>query len=171
MKLRYKSINQNLENKETEITFVVVDELESLLKWIKTKVYFELDIWINKRSKEANRYFWRLVREISRKMNTSNDEVYLFMIERYGVFEVKPVPNDEEYMQWLKDKWRLVIDMGDCEINDTTMRKVKCFYGSSTYNIQEMWQLINGIVSECEHLQIPTKNQKELEKMCNDWRP
>jgi len=66
MKLKYKSINKNLSTNETEITFTVIDELESLLKWIKTELYFDLSIWIDKRSKEANRYFWKLLREMAR---------------------------------------------------------------------------------------------------------
>jgi len=50
------------------------------------------------------------------------------------------------------------------------MRKLKCFYGSSTYNIQEMWHLINGTVSECIEMGIGTKDPNEIERICNNWK-
>jgi hypothetical protein len=170
MKLKYKSINKNLSTNETEITFTVIDELESLLKWIKTELYFDLSIWIDKRSKEANRYFWKLLREMARKLNSSSDEMYLLMLEKYGVFEIIPRLNNEQALAELKQKWRLVVDRGDCEINDTSMRKLKCFYGSSTYNIQEMWHLINGTVGECIEMGIDTKDPNEIERICQNWK-
>jgi len=171
MKLRFKEINKNLSTHETEITFVVVDELDKLLKSIKTKIYFKLSNWVDKRSLQANNYFWELVSKLASLFNTTDDEIYIGMLERYGIFEIIPRLNDEQALLELKKKWRLVVDMGDCEINDTTMRKMKCYYGSSTYNVQEMSKLINGIVSECEHLNIPTKDPKEIERMCENWKP
>ena len=41
--------------------------------------------------------------------------------------------------------------------------------GSSAYDTQEMSVLLNGVVSECEELGIPTETNNRILKMINEW--
>ncbi|MBO5408909.1 MAG: hypothetical protein J6A61_05905 [Clostridia bacterium] len=155
-----------------EIAFPVCYEYRNVFDGIEfNKDVYELDIkkLRKHRSLDANRYFWALVREIALLLRTSEDEVYLGMLERYGVFEIFPIAPEPEKMESLKRKWRLVVDMGDCEVNETKMRKVKCFYGSSQYDTVEMAHLIDGTISECQRLGIPTLPPEEVERMVEAW--
>ena len=155
-----------------EITFPVCRDYRDTFKDVSLdKEQYELDIRsVRKhRSLDANRYFWALVREIAVLLHTSEDEVYLGMLERYGVCEILPIQPESEKLESLKKKWRLVVDMGDCEVNETKMRKVKCFYGSSQYDTREMSHLIDGTISECQKMGIPTLPPAEIERMVEAW--
>ena len=157
---------------QVEITFPVCHEYRNVFNGIEfQKDVYELDIkkLRKKRSLDANNYFWSLIHEIALLLKTSEDEVYLGMLERYGVFEIYPIAPEPERLKALKRKWRLVVDMGDCEVNETKMRKVKCFYGSSQYDTAEMAHLIEGTVSECQRLGIPTLPPCEAERMLEAW--
>lgn len=157
---------------QVEITFPVCHEYRNVFTGIEfNKDIYELDIkqLRKKRSLDANNYFWALVRDIAVLLHTTEDEVYLGMLERYGVFEIYPIAPEPEKLEALKRKWRLVVDMGDCEVNETKMRKVKCFYGSSQYDTSEMAHLIDGTISECQKLGIPTLPPAEIERMVEAW--
>ena len=151
-----------------EITFPVCREYRECFQDVTfPKEFYEIDIkrFRIKRSLDANNYFWSLVHEIALRLHTTEDEVYLKMLERYGVFEIYPISPEPDRLKALKKKWRLVVDMGDCEVNETKMRKVKCFYGSSQYDTVEMHRLINGTISECHQMGIPTLPPAEVERM------
>ena len=54
---------------------------------IKDRLYTtEIKEYREKRSLDANAYMWVLLEKMAASMNTSKDEGYLQMLERYGVF-------------------------------------------------------------------------------------
>jgi hypothetical protein len=46
---------------------------------------------------------------------------------------------------------------------------VTLYYGSSTYDTNQMSRLINNIVEECRLQGIETRSQEELESLLNAW--
>ena len=48
--------------------------------------------------------------------------------------------------------------------------KVRCYFGSSTYNVSEMSDLINGTVQDAEALGIDTASPEEIEHMISLWK-
>jgi hypothetical protein len=127
----------------------------------------EIKQYRQKRSLDANAYLWVLLQKIAEAVNSSKDEVYLQMLERYGVFThivVKPHMVDK-----VRQEWRTVRELGEVTVNGKTGMQLQCFFGSSTYNTKEMSVLIDGVVSECKELGIETMTPDELAGLKNEW--
>ena len=120
-----------------------------------------------KRSLDANAYAWALMGQIADAVGTSKDEVYLQMLERYGVYThlvVKPHVVDR-----VKAEWRTVRELGPVKVNGREGVQLQCYFGSSTYDSKEMSVLIDGIVSECRELGIEAETPERLALMCEEW--
>jgi hypothetical protein len=121
----------------------------------------------HKRSLDANAYMWVLLSELAAALHTTKDELYLVMLERYGVFThvvVKPNVVDR-----VKQEWRTVRELGEVTIKGQTGIQLQCFFGSSTYDTAEMARLIDGVVSECKELDIETMTPAELALLKQEW--
>lgn len=119
------------------------------------------------RSKDANAYMWCLLGKIAEATGQNKDDVYLQMIERYGVYThviVKPEARDR-----LAKEWRAVRELGEVTINGKTGVQFQCYYGSSQYDTKEMSVLIDGVVSECKDLDIETATPEELARYKEEW--
>lgn len=127
----------------------------------------EIKQYRHKRSLDANGYFWALLSEMAGALHTSKDELYLLMLERYGVFThivVKP-----NVVEKVKEEWRTVRELGEVTINGKTGIQLQCFFGSSTYDTKEMSVLIEGVVSDAKELGIETMTPAELAAMKQEW--
>lgn len=143
-------------------------EAKKFTAGMKEKVYTaELKESRKKRSLDANAYAWVLMEKIAQATHSTKDEVYLQMLDRYGVFThliVKPKVVDR-----VKQEWRTVRELGEVMVNGTTGVQLQCFFGSSTYDSKEMARLIDGIVSECEELGIDAATPEEIAQMKARW--
>lgn len=127
----------------------------------------KLEEYKEKRSLNANAYAWKLMDLIAEKIGSTKDEVYLSMLDRYGVFThiiVKPY-----VVESIKREWRTVRELGEVVVNGQEGVQLQCFFGSSTYNTKEMARLIDGIVSECKELEIETMPPEKLELLKESW--
>ena len=111
----------------------------------------------NKRSIQQNRYMWKLIREISKKQECDEMEIYINALEdanaKYDY--VLGTPSIEEE---LKKNFRAVKIVRPQEYRGKTMYVYKCFIGSSKFNTDEMHKLIEIISSYADSLGIPTEN-------------
>lgn len=114
-----------------------------------------------KRSLNANSYCWKLCTEIADVLNSDKDSIYVLMLKRYGVSDLIPIANKVP----VKDYF----DYYDVESRNEKYTWYKVYKGSSKYDTKEMSILINGIVSECKELDIPTKEDLEIKQMIDDW--
>jgi hypothetical protein len=120
-----------------------------------------------RRSLDANAYMWVLLSELAAALHTTKDELYLVMLERYGVFThvvVKPNVVDR-----VKHEWRTVRELGEVTIKGQTGIQLQCFFGSSTYDTAEMARLIDGVISEAKELGIETLTPSELSILKQEW--
>lgn len=127
----------------------------------------EIKQYRHKRSLDANAYMWVLLSKMAAVLHTTKDELYLLMLERYGVFThvvVKPNVADR-----IKTEWRTVRELGEVKINGQTGIQFQCFFGSSIYDTKEMSVLIDGVVSECKELGIETLTPAELALLKQEW--
>ncbi len=127
----------------------------------------EIKVHRNRRSLNANAYLWVLLSKMAEALKTSKDELYLIMLERYGVFThviVKP-----EAVERVKAEWRTVRELGKGKIGGIEGVQLQCYFGSSTYNTKEMATLIDGVVSECKEIGIETLPEGELQFMKEEW--
>lgn len=120
-----------------------------------------------KRSLDSNAYLWMLLQKMAEVLHTSKDELYLLMLERYGVFThiiVKP-----NVVEMVKREWRTVRELGEVTVNNKTGMQLQCFFGSSTYDTKQMSTLIEGVVSECHEIGIETLTPDEIANMNSQW--
>lgn len=128
-----------------------------------------------RRSLDANAYFWVLCSKLAEKNHTDKDFMYEIQLRRYGVEWVNE--NGEHYVftvpvgrptpdkigihaKWVGHGW-----LKDKEYDSYILLK-----GSSEYDSAEMSRLINGTVQDCKELGIETMTPDELAAMLARWR-
>jgi len=173
MKAKIQNIRlQYTENREiTEIVLttnesVNVNELKEIIAKGK-ELSVELKQYRVKRSLDSNSYMWIIISKMASILNTSKDELYLQMLQRYGIFTHVIVKAN--VVERVRAEWKTVIELGEVTINGATGVQLQCFFGSHTYDSKEMSVLINGVVSEAKELGIETISTMEIERMQKSW--
>lgn len=127
----------------------------------------EIKQYRKRRSLNANAYCWVLMNKIAEVLRTDKDEIYLLMLERYGVFThviVKP-----QVVEQVKQQWRTVRELGLVAVNGQAGIQLQCYFGSSTYDTKQMATLIDGVVSECQELGIDTLPPDQIKDLKEKW--
>jgi hypothetical protein len=163
---------QFTENQQQEIVLSLqgkheIADLKAVIKSGK-KLSVEIKPYRASRSLDSNAYLWVLLSKLADILHSSKDELYLLMLERYGVFThviVKLAAVDR-----IIREWRTVRNLGEVHINGQTGVQLQCYFGSSTYDSKEMSVLIDGVVSECKEVGIETLPPDELARMNEEWR-
>lgn len=119
------------------------------------------------RSLNSNAYFWTLVNKIAVAMKSTDDEIYIDMLHKYGTKEyVACLP---DIIPELKKAFKIVETVSKTVINGKWGVTLRLIRGSSTYDTKEMSTLIEGIVDEAKILQIETLSPKDLKIMNDSW--
>lgn len=176
---RLKGAARNLITGKMELTFEVdsVDgeELDRLRQLDELRL--KAVRWTEKRSLDANAYYYVLCRKIAEKTAQSLTEVCNQMIAEYGQLEREE--SGGVALVILKDEidWRKVSYL---HLRPTTRTQVLgdgklyrvyiIMRGSHTYDTAEMSKLIDGVVSEAKQLGIETMTPEELERMVSTWK-
>ena len=122
---------------------------------------FVIKEYKEKRSLNANNYYWSLVNQIANKLHTSKEEVHERMIKRYSQSEYISVLEDvniSRYIRYIEEKNTFIH-------NGRKFKSYLVFKGSSEMNKKEMSILIDGIVSEAKEMGIETLTPDELAKL------
>ena len=131
--------------------------------------------WREKRSLDANSYYWVLVSKIADIMQLSNTEVHNMLLSDYGQIEymdghmMNVILLDS--IDWKKLEYIHLRPTSATKILDNG--KLYRFYyvmrGSHTYDSKEMSRLIDGTVNEAKELGIETMTPDEIERMVSAW--
>lgn len=140
----------------------IVDIKRKLFQLDENKTYdVEIKEHREKRSLNANSYLWFLISEIASVLNSDKDSVYLIMLKRYGVSNLIPISNEVPINDYFK--------YYEIESKNEKYTWYKVYKGSSQYDTKEMSILLNGVVSECKELEIPTKEDLEIQRIIEEW--
>lgn len=125
-----------------------------------------------KRSLNANAYMWKLCDEIAKAIGTTKEDVYRRAIGDVGVFDTITLP-PPAYVRF-KDIWQSrgvgwMVEMADKQNSENVT--VFAYYGSSTYNSQEMARLIDWLVDAAQELGIDTMTPRERSLLIEKWKP
>lgn len=130
-----------------------------------------LDIEISKhrdkRSLDANAALWKMLSLMAESLHTTKDELYIEMLDRYGVFThivVKPEAKDR-----VKEEWKTVRELGEVKINGKTGIQLQCYFGSSTYDSLEFSKLLDGVIQEAKELGIDFISREDQSRMISEW--
>ena len=126
-----------------------------------------------KRSNDANRYFWELIGQLSTKINVPPEEIYRTYIKDIGGnYEVVPI-RDDAVDTWIKN-WRSKGIGWQCDlIGDSKLRGYKnviCYYGSSTYNSKQFSRLIELCIDDCKEQGIEVMTPAEMALMMENYK-
>lgn len=143
-----------------------MESLNELLNDEKVKTC-KIDHYKKKRSLNANSYAWVLITEIANKLRASKDEVYLQMLKRYSQSSVVSIV-DEAVPVFMKSV-KYAEEFGKGTINGKDFTHIKVYMGSSEMDSKQFSILLDGIVSECELLSIPTLEDLEIRRLIEEW--
>lgn len=120
-------------------------------------VNLEIKLWRPRRSGAANRYLWVLVDKIAKETRQVKDDVYREAVKEIGgvseVLRCKDEAVDRFCKQWATQGlgWQTeVIPLGDGTSD------IIVYYGSSTFDTEQMTQLIDNMIFEARSLGIDT---------------
>jgi hypothetical protein len=133
----------------------------TIIQWLfdqdKDRI-FEIKEKKNRRSMTANAYYWSLLNQLSSLLRLDNQACHFIMLQRYGVYEVVSVRSDIDvsgYFKYFKE-----IGHGRTQGKDFTHYKI--YKGSSQMDSKEFSVLLDGVISECEQVGIPTLTPSEV---------
>ena len=135
-----------------------------LLEQAKDK-QFELKEYKEKRSLNANNYYWNLVTELGNVLKMDKEDLHFLLLQKYGQSEMISVVADIDIKNYLK----YYAEAGESVLNGKTFKHYKVYKGSSEMDKKEMSILINGLVEECHIQGIETKTPAEINSLLERW--
>lgn len=141
-------------------------DVERLVGGFRANTEWELKPYKAKRSLSANNYAWLLLDKLAEKLHSTKEEIYRIAVANVGVFtEIKV--SDAEAAKRFKRIWQHNgVGWLTRTINETT---IQAYYGSSTYNTQEMARLIDFLQEECVQQNIEVRPQWEVDALLKEW--
>lgn len=138
----------------------------------------KLGVKRNKRSLDANAYFWALADKAAVELSkdgptVSPVDVYRSLIPHVGgnskILPIRAEAVEDWERVWCAGRtgW-LTEDMGECKTLEG-YRNIRCYYGSSVYDTAQMSRLIDLMVQECKQLDIETLPPDRLAAMLEEW--
>ena len=155
------------------VTFLFPIKFKEAVKQLKD---FDLNVAVKKfrqkRSPNANAYFWQLCEQIAEAVGLSKEDVYRDCIRHSGVFEDCEMP--KEAAQGMSRMWRTIgigwfVERVDYAENGDDWL-VRRYYGSSSYDTKQMSRIIDYAVNEARNLGIETDTPEQINKIKSLWK-
>lgn len=135
------------------------------------KLSINISKFKKKRSLDANAYAWVLISKIAEKTNVATNEVYRSTIKEIGGNSDTVCIQDHAVNQlcagWRRNGIGWVTDTMPSKLEGCT--NVILYYGSSTYDSEQMSRLISILKQDCDALGIETKSPAELASLLESW--
>jgi hypothetical protein len=138
----------------------------------KDKVYMaELKEHREKRSLDANAYFWRLLDELAVALGDEKESLYMRYVKERGIFRDFCLLPEE--VGTFRKSWSMLGSGWQTEqvdyAEDGERLIIRAYYGSSTYNTKQMSRLIDSVVEDCKAVGIETLPPDKLAIMKEEW--
>lgn len=126
---------------------------------------YEVKEYKQKRSLDANAYYWVLIIQIANTVRASKEEIHLKMLKEYGETYSMLLPADKSVKGLVKYyEIESVIKRGDKKFVS-----YKAYLPSSEMNTKQMSVLIDGVVGEAKELGIETLTPREINELKMRW--
>lgn len=135
-----------------------------LLEHDKDKQY-EVKEYSEKRGLKANSYYWELVNQLANVLRINKEKLHFLLLQRYGQSEIVSVLATID----VKPYFKYYVEAGESNLNGKTFKHYKVYKGSSKMTRKEMSILIDGLVSECQEIEIETKPKAEIDSLLKEW--
>lgn len=123
-----------------------------------------------KRSLDANAYYWKWAGELARALNIPPVEVYRRHIRDFGNFETICIqkPALESFCQlWTSGHLGRFVETRESKLEGCVT--VLAYYGSSDFDRAEMSRLIDNCIQDCEAVGIETLPPDKLALLKEEW--
>lgn len=125
-----------------------------------------------KRSLNSNSYAWVLLGKLAEKLRIPKTDIYRNYVKEIGGNTKDIVCVQDKALDKLRSAWESnglgwVTDTLPSKIDGCT--NVILYYGSSTYDVEQMSRLIQLIVQDCKQFGIPTYDREELDRLVQEW--
>lgn len=141
------------------------------------KLSIKISKYREKRSLNANAYFWKLCGELAKKLSTekvkyTKEDIYRKSIKEIGVYKDWEDLTQQD-AKTLRHAWEMlgtgwITEQVDF-MPDGEHVVVRTYYGSSQYNTKQMSRLIDNIVQDCQAVGIETKTPDQIAEMLSLW--
>ena len=147
----------------------MIGTAQEIVQWLfnqDKEKRFKIQEHKEKRSLDANAYYWQLVTEIGNVVRANKHDIHKTMLKRYG---------QRKYISCLEDVdiaefgVRYFERQNTFEFNGRTFVSYLVYKGSSEMNTREMAILIDGVISEAKELGIETLPPDELKALKTAW--
>ena len=143
----------------------MIGNAKAIIQWLfdqqDAEKLYEIKEKKSKRSLTANAYYWSLLNQLVSVMRTSSGEAHFMMLRRYGVCEVVSVRSDIN----IKGYFKYFDIIGQSELDGKEFTHYRIYKGSSEMDSKEFSSLLDGLISECEEVGIPTLTPDEVAKL------
>lgn len=169
---KVKAVNMGIINPmEILIETKNVKAYDDVKKYIGKDCNISIKTYREKRSLNANAYFWQLCGKLSEKTGIPKNEIYRNSIKEIGVY--RSVEINEKAVDTLITSWGLhgtgwIAERVDYAEHEGFV-KINLYYGSSKYNSKQMSRLIDNIVQDCKEQGIETMTPAELDALKKEW--
>lgn len=174
MRIKINALNASVMGNSIVVNMIIPRAFENAVQTIldafkdkKYGVFFDISLFKEKRSLNANNLMWHYADELAKKLRTTKEEVYRYAIRHVGVFyelTFKEPQMVEEFEKiWKKNGTGWIID----KLDETTIHAYK---GSSVYRTDEMSRLIDFIQQECIDQGIEIRPKEEVDALLASWK-
>lgn len=130
----------------------------------------ELKEFRERRSPDANSYYWKLCGDLARSINEKPEEIYLRHIKDIGNYSVlcvqgEALPDFER--KWTSGHLGRFIETKESKIPGCVT--VLAYYGSSDFDRREMSRLIDNLIQDCEAVGVETLPPDKLSLLKEGW--
>lgn len=147
-------------------------EAKKFVGEMKQKKYaVEINEYREKRSLNANSYFWQLLDKMASMLDHTKEELYLGYVREIGPFKDFTLTEDEAKtfrVAWERLGTGWPTEQVDYD-SDGERVVIRAYYGSSTYTKKRMSRLIDMAVQDAKAMGIETLPPEKLEGMIEEW--
>lgn len=148
----------------------------ALVRKHKDRLYtLEIKEYHKKRSLDANAMMWVMINQMSKILHIPSEEIYQGYIPDVGD-NFTWHPEKPEQVKRFSDGWcknhigRMVDDVGPCRSTDLKgYRMLKCYYGSSEYDVLTFSRLLDLVIQDCRNLGIEVMSEREKSLLLEEW--
>lgn len=142
----------------------------------KDRLYtVEIKEYRKSRSLDANAKLWALINEMAVILHLPPEDIYQGYIPDVGD-NFTWHPEKPEQVKRFSDGWckghigRMVDDVGPCRSTDLKgYRMLKCYYGSSEYDVPTFSRLLDLVIQDCRSYGIETMSEREKSLLLEEW--
>lgn len=173
-------VSRDWKTGKMRLTFEFDSDVSTAIDKIKDKLLrITVKLWRDKRSLDANSYYWVLLSRLAEAVGISKPRAHNLMLRKYGqnlvidsqiAFLVIPDTEEAEETALEAESFHIRPTSQVKQGKDgKAYRTYTVLAGSSTYDTKEMSELINGLVAECKEQGIETLPPEELARMMSEY--